>query len=127
MKSQLDSIIGPEYSSTIYEEYFVRDCHLPYHWDGECHLVLNDHFYVDSPSSPRNEIPDPLEDLDFNIEYEPQYEKMEDSPYYLEEIAASSEASGSTNPSMEIPIIPTYGSTLDEKLDFIMENTNFDI
>ena len=111
------------------------DSVLPYHWDGECQLVLNDNFYV-QPQTYQED--DPLENLNFEIESNIPFEKMEDSPkaetpksenILMETIKAetssvvSSEASGASIISSSTIHSMQSLQSLDSQLDFIMETT----
>ena len=111
MTNQIDSTID-------HSECQIYDITpLPYHCDGECHLILNDNFYIESPMH------DPFDGIYLDEDYEYQFEKMECSPKLGVISEISSEASGSTGISDTIECAMPVYTTLDSQLDFIMETT----
>eukprot|EP00826_Nyctotherus_ovalis_P036852 TRINITY_DN3307_c0_g1_i1.p1 TRINITY_DN3307_c0_g1~~TRINITY_DN3307_c0_g1_i1.p1 ORF type:complete len:182 (-),score=48.23 TRINITY_DN3307_c0_g1_i1:49-594(-) len=86
---------------------------LPYHWDGDCHLIVNDGLYSnglklpDSPSSPS-----------FEIEQEEVCELMEDC-FDCEVQSVASKVTVSTAGSTE-GVKTERKETLNDRLDFIM-------
>ena len=103
---------------------------LPYHWDGECHLVINDNFYSHSPRSPV-EVHQP-EEVDFDVSLDAPYEKMEDCSVASETYSVAhtlmSASTNSTEPNdMRPPVTESADKgkfqSLDAQLDFIMETS----
>ena len=106
-----------------------NDQFLPYQWDGECHLVMNDNFYSYIPHSPIDNISDLSKDIDFDIDFDQPYEKMEDYNKCEVKSATSTELSTGTTGTMASMMstksAPTSkpSQSLDAQLDFIMEST----
>ncbi len=136
MRDQLKEIELQTYSKSYAFPVTSSASPLPYHWDGECHLVVNDHFYSHSPHSPQSPQSKPaalMDDLDFDVNFVTPFEKMDDCypPCETQSVAAPSEASGSTAasfPEFEVPLpkaepIRSKPQTLDAQLDFIMETS----
>lgn len=104
---------------------------LPYHWDGECHLVLNDNFYCHSPAG---EHPSLKDDMDFDVNG--SYEKVDAG---LDEVQSVSTMETGNEQAVPVPapMEETYESVfgdsvlpaskkvqnLDDQLDFIMESS----
>ena len=97
---------------------------LSYHWDGECHLVINDNFYSHSPV---NQQMDFAEVPDFEVEG--SYDKMEGC---LSDVQSSNNMEVSTGVSTDgavsnfdapIPSVTTNPHSLEDQLDFIMESS----
>jgi len=126
---------------------------LPYNFDDECHVVINNNFYMQSPLYAEEEIFDLFGDQEMKIdlsgsfekikieEFEPEVEseaKAEDGGEVEVEVemvdvskkivsetesVISTEASDQTMGTMPF-VIPIQGiHTLDAQLDFIMETT----
>ena len=92
---------------------------MPYCWDGDCHLLINDKFYRHTPSSGSPKSPS---SPNFDIDPTPQYEVMDD--YFDSEIKSvvSSEITESTDAGAnnEIEVKETKDMTIKAQLDFIM-------
>eukprot|EP00826_Nyctotherus_ovalis_P025118 TRINITY_DN1941_c0_g1_i1.p1 TRINITY_DN1941_c0_g1~~TRINITY_DN1941_c0_g1_i1.p1 ORF type:complete len:178 (-),score=57.91 TRINITY_DN1941_c0_g1_i1:178-711(-) len=87
---------------------------LLYHWDGDCHLVINAKLYhtpesnsPESPSSPK-----------FEIDPEP-YELMDDCVNYETQSVASTQVTDSTS-APEVVLEKRANMTLKDQLEFIM-------
>ena len=106
--------------------------HLPYHWDGECHLVVNDAFYSYFPHTPEKKALDLDDNMDFDLDFDMKYEPMDAVEDYMtceSKSLASTNVSASTAGSIATILEPktfrsgTSGKSLDAQLDFIMETT----
>eukprot|EP00826_Nyctotherus_ovalis_P054349 TRINITY_DN710_c0_g1_i3.p1 TRINITY_DN710_c0_g1~~TRINITY_DN710_c0_g1_i3.p1 ORF type:complete len:200 (+),score=59.78 TRINITY_DN710_c0_g1_i3:192-791(+) len=108
---------------------------LPYHFDDECHLVLNDNFYTHSPLYETKEM-DPFDSTEMELDLinpfaetdptaeSPEVETSEAKlPVPETESEVSTEASGPFVTSAPFPIPMQSIHTLDAQLDFIMETT----
>ena len=91
---------------------------LPYHWDGDCRLVINDNMYhtpasksLDSPRSPS-----------FEIDMPEPYDLIKDCFDCEVESIVSSEVSASTTETACTGIVPEGKEkmALEDQLDFIM-------
>ena len=98
------------------EDSIFEDYSLPYHWDKECHLILNENFYLGSLSfEPELFEPPPTFELPLEIPSQP----IREQPITKDIIC--SESSGSTVDKVEVPEpLPKRTKTLDAQLDFIM-------
>jgi hypothetical protein len=102
---------------------------LPYSFDNECGLVINDNFYTPSPLFGNDMSLDPFEDLELELKMGSSFEKMKEE--VEEDIikiepsetgsVISTEASGPIMTRFNVPMESIR--TLDEQLDFIMETT----
>jgi len=102
---------------------------LPYQFDDEYGLVINDNFYTPSPVFGADISLDPFDNSDIDVEMGSSFEKIKEE--FKEDImkiepsetasVVSTEASGPTVTSFNIPMQGI--NTLDEQLDFIMETT----
>ena len=103
---------------------------LPYQWDGECHLVLNDRFYASGePEQPENE-----HNFSFEVELKDTLELKEETPaesMAMEDSCSinmetcsvqSTEATMSNNGKIGA-YAGKKGQNIDEQLDFIMESS----
>eukprot|EP00826_Nyctotherus_ovalis_P053891 TRINITY_DN7033_c0_g4_i1.p1 TRINITY_DN7033_c0_g4~~TRINITY_DN7033_c0_g4_i1.p1 ORF type:complete len:214 (+),score=37.60 TRINITY_DN7033_c0_g4_i1:195-836(+) len=129
---------------TLGNDLLPEQFSLPYHWDEECHLILNEDYYLRSPEpellelheTPSSEFP---EDISLERANEPELIKTDLIKIDLTETdksklikadelelikakdSACSEASGSTTGTVEVPErLPKRTKTLDDQLDFIM-------
>lgn len=106
---------------------------LPYHWDGECHLVFNEELSY----SPRTEEQKMLEQADsMDFELGPDFDLGPDIPFNMMDdyMSCESESLGSAVTSStansiatilepKISTAPRSAMSLDAQLDFIMETT----
>lgn len=102
---------------------------LPYHFNDECHLVLNDNFYTPSPLYGTDKLLDPFEDEEMEFDLGSSFEKMKEEvkteAVKVESCETGSEVSTVASGPYVTPIAIPMESihTLDEQLDFIMETT----
>eukprot|EP00826_Nyctotherus_ovalis_P043415 TRINITY_DN456_c0_g1_i8.p2 TRINITY_DN456_c0_g1~~TRINITY_DN456_c0_g1_i8.p2 ORF type:complete len:196 (-),score=71.61 TRINITY_DN456_c0_g1_i8:238-825(-) len=123
MNSQFDANTGFRSSSPSSNP---GSSYLPYHWDGECHLILNNGFYSEFPQTPEEKMVDPMNELDFDIET--PYDLIEDYSN-CESESMSTGATATTSQAVATILEPKSCSSdislmsLDAQLDFIMEST----
>ena len=114
MEDQINDDFFLESSEDPVQEKFS----LPYHWDEDCHLILNENFYLRSLPEP-----EPLDSFDspaFEIPDEVPVKKMKLEFPEIND-TTNSESTGSTAESIEIQeLLPKRTKTLDDQLDFIM-------
>eukprot|EP00826_Nyctotherus_ovalis_P050564 TRINITY_DN6210_c0_g1_i8.p1 TRINITY_DN6210_c0_g1~~TRINITY_DN6210_c0_g1_i8.p1 ORF type:complete len:210 (+),score=49.85 TRINITY_DN6210_c0_g1_i8:291-920(+) len=102
---------------------------LPYHWDGESHLIVNEDFYSFAPRTPEDKELDENDEMDFDIELDEPLELMEDCADFESESKASTNVTASTSSAVAsileprpLPLVKPV-MTLEAQLDFIMETT----
>lgn len=109
--------IDTEVYHTDNQDLIPEQFSLPYHWDEQCHLILNDDFYLRS-LSPEPELLEFPDSLNFDLQEEVVLEKEE--LFVIKDLACS-ESSGSTAGTIEAPeSLPKRTKTLNDQLDFIM-------